>query len=98
MPPPIITYEVYYWEKERWELVATYPSNRAREAVQEAQAAEKINNQAVKVIRETYNPENSSTSEAVVYLSKKIRIKNTVKEPSPSNWFFDSTALKEQHI
>jgi len=91
-----INFEVHVEQKGRWEIHARHPSGRREAAIEEAMTLEKMPNiDDVKVVRESYNPEDGSSDEAVVYKGTagrikarppSMRAKKDFGSPSQSGW------------
>ncbi len=65
-----INYEVHVLQKGQWEIHARYPDKREKAALDEAKELDtQPGIDAVRVIRETYNPIDSSSEENIIYAS-----------------------------
>ena len=63
-----VNYEVHVLQKGRWEIHARYPNKREKAALDEAKELESITGiDAVRVVRESYNPTDASSSENIIY-------------------------------
>ena len=63
-----ITYEVLVQQGSRWEIHARHPSSKRDDAINEAKNLEKLPYiSAVKVIKETYDPQEGVADESTVY-------------------------------
>ena len=69
-----INYEVHVLQKGRWEIHARYPDKREKAALDEAKELEALTGiDAVRVVRETYNPADGSSSENIIYATSGHR-------------------------
>lgn len=67
----LIYYEVYVLEQDRWTLQMRYRREEKDYALAEAKALERSLNTRIKVIRETYYPENNASDEMTIYLTSR---------------------------
>ncbi len=65
--PPVIHYEVYTFNGQRWNLHARYERSEREAAVADAKAVERNLQLAAKVVRETYYASNNISEEVLVY-------------------------------
>ena len=65
-----VNYEVHVLQKGRWEIHARYPDKREKAALDEAKQLDtQPGIDAVRVIRETYNPIDGSSADSIIYAS-----------------------------
>ena len=65
-----INYEVHVLQKGRWEIHARYPDKRERAALDEAKELDtQVGIDAVRVVRESYNPIDGNSSDKIIYAS-----------------------------
>jgi hypothetical protein len=65
-----INYEVHVLQKGRWEIHARYPDKREKAALDEAKELDtQVGIDAVRVVRESYNPIDGSSSDKIIYVS-----------------------------
>ena len=90
-----INFEVHVQQKGRWEIHARYPSGKSEAAIEEAITLDKMPSiDDVKVVRESYNPEDGTSRETVIHRGSDGRAKSgrtkqeSIKSPS-SSWSSD---------
>lgn len=79
---PIIHYEVYVRERTQWMLQVRFRANQKEEAINEAKLIEKTLGLGVKVVRETYFPENNTCEEVTAYVSQKLTPQEAAFSPT----------------
>ena len=67
--PGIVNYEVYAYQNGSWDLIGRYPSERRAAAMEHAKSIEFSQQTPTKVVKETYDMNAQTFSEAMVYLS-----------------------------
>lgn len=65
----IVNYEVYAYQNGSWDLIGRYPSERRAAAMEHAKSIEFSQQKPTKVVKETYDMNAQTFSEAMVYLS-----------------------------
>jgi len=65
----IVNYEVYAYQNGSWDLIGRYPSERRAAAMEHAKSVEFSQQKPTKVVKETYDMNAQTFSEAMVYLS-----------------------------
>ncbi|HEC14325.1 MAG TPA: hypothetical protein ENI72_01075, partial [Rhodospirillales bacterium] len=78
-----INFEVHVQQKGRWEIHARYSIGKRDAAIEEAEALAKMPGiDDVKVIRESYNPEDGTAKETVIHRGASERTKATKAKPA----------------
>ena len=67
----LVSYEVYVYQDNNWELLGRYPSEERLKAVEYAKEVERMENNATKVVQERYDPSKHAFKETMIYLSQK---------------------------
>ena len=68
-----ITYEVHVLQKGRWEIHATYPSDKRGPAIQDAKGLEKISTiEGVKVVRDVVTADSDTSASENIYASSNL--------------------------
>ena len=67
--PGIVNYEVYAYQNGSWDLIGRYPSERRSAAMEHAKSIEFSQQTPTKVVKETYDMNAQTFTEAMVYLS-----------------------------
>ncbi|MFD2235105.1 adenylate/guanylate cyclase domain-containing protein [Phaeospirillum tilakii] len=80
----IVHFEVYVLEPQGWVLHARFPRADRDEALSEAYQLESTSGLRVKVLRETYNTDDNSFSEAEVYTSRRDLPPRKPGSPAPT--------------
>ena len=81
----IVHYEVYVFQNNSWDLLGRYPSEQRATALEYAKSIEKNDRLPTKVLRESYDLNTRTFSEAMVYLSEIQKPKE-----KPSNVYANS--------
>ena len=81
----IVHYEVYVFQNNSWDLLGRYPSEQRATALEYAKSVEKNDRLPTKVLRESYDLNTRTFSEAMVYLSEIQKPKE-----KPSNVYANS--------
>lgn len=78
-----VTYELHAQSKDRWNIECVYQGHQKEEALEDARALNSESHiQAVKLVRETYNEAENSSSEVVIFDTARDKT-----EPEPAAAF-----------
>ena len=66
----IVHYEVYVFQRNKWDLLARYPEDQRLDAIDYAKKIEKNDGIQTKVIREKYDLETKTFQETLVFLGE----------------------------
>lgn len=66
----IVHYEVYVFQRNRWDLLTRYPEEQRTEAIDYAKEVEKTDKLPTKVVRETFDLNTQTFQEVLVFLSE----------------------------
>ncbi len=87
-----VSYELHAQSKDRWNIERVYQGHQKEEALEDARALNAESHiQAVKLVRETYNESENSSSEVVIFDTTKNKT-----EPEPAAAFIKARPKKPE--
>ncbi|MBY0509630.1 MAG: hypothetical protein K2P94_05705, partial [Rhodospirillaceae bacterium] len=70
------SYEVYYYQNNRWQLHGSYEANEREKSIEECKTVESKTGFPTRLVRETFNPDTNTSEEVITWQSAKAKTIN----------------------